>query len=326
MDLARQLVQDDLAVIALPLFLLAVGVEAAWSQRHHRGIYRLPDTLASLSMLVASGLVEILPRLGAVFVMLYLHDISPLRDVVGRQWWAWMLLFVMDDFSYYWFHRANHAIRLLWAGHVNHHSSEYLNFATALRQGVGERIHKFVFWLWLPLLGFDPAMVLIMISISLFYQFWIHTQAVERLPSWIEAVFNTPSHHRVHHASNVRYLDRNHGGVLIIWDRLFGTFAPERDEEPVVYGLTHNIGTHSPLRVLLHEYQAIWRDLKRSSRWRDRWRYLLLAPGWSHDGKDERAVSLRRQGAAALRQQGAAALRQQGAAALRQQGAAALRR
>jgi sterol desaturase/sphingolipid hydroxylase (fatty acid hydroxylase superfamily) len=300
-EIATQLVQDDLAIIALPLFGLAVVVEAIWAQLNHRRIYRLPDTLASLSMLVASALVEILPRLGAVVVMVYLHDISPLRDVIGRQWWAWLLLFVMDDFSYYWFHRANHAVRLLWAGHVNHHSSEYLNFATALRQGVGERIHKFVFWLWLPLLGFDPAMVLIMISISLFYQFWIHTQAVGRLPRWIEAVFNTPSHHRVHHGSNVRYLDRNHGGVLIIWDRLFGTFAPEREEEPVIYGLTHNIGSYNPLRVLLHEYQAIWRDLKRCRRWQDRWRYLLLAPGWSHDGEDQRASFLRRQGAAALR-------------------------
>jgi hypothetical protein len=145
----------------------------------------------------------------ALAIMVQLHDISPLRDVVKHQWWAWVLLFFLDDLTFYWFHRSNHEVRLLWAGHVNHHSSQYFNFGTALRQGVGERLHKFLFWLWLPLLGFDPAMIITMISISLFYQFWIHTRAVDKLHPWFEAVFNTPSHHRVHHGSNVRYLDRN---------------------------------------------------------------------------------------------------------------------
>jgi sterol desaturase/sphingolipid hydroxylase (fatty acid hydroxylase superfamily) len=290
----ESLLRDDLSLIALPVFLLAIAAEALWSRLRQRGLYRWPDTLASLSMLVAAGAAELLPRLAAIAAMTYLHELSPLRDLVGRQWWAWLLLFLLDDFSYYWFHRANHQVRLLWAGHVNHHSSEYLNFATALRQGVGERFHKFLFWLWLPLLGFDPAMILIMVSLSLFYQFWIHTQLIGRLPRWVEAVFNTPSHHRVHHGANVSYLDRNHGGVLIIWDRLFGTFAAESDEDPVVYGLTHNIRTFQPLRVLLHEYQAVWQDVRRCDRWSDRWRYLLLAPGWSHDGEDQRAAALRR--------------------------------
>ena len=182
---------------------------------------------------------------------------------------------------------------MLWAGHVNHHSSQYLNFGTALRQGVGERVHKFLFWLWLPLLGFDPAMIITMISINLFYQFWVHTQAVRRLPGWVEFIFNTPSHHRVHHGSNVRYLDCNHGGVLIIWDRLFGTFSPELDSEPVVYGLTRNIDGDSVMTVLGHEYAAIWRDVRRAERWGDKLRYLLLAPGWSHDSEDKRARVLR---------------------------------
>ena len=244
-------------------------------------------------MMVLAALVELLPRLLAVALMVQLHDISPLRDIVGRQWWAWLLLFLLDDFTYYWFHRANHEIRLFWAGHVNHHSSQFMNFGTALRQGVGERVHKYVFWLWLPLLGFDPAMIITMISISLFYQFWIHTKAVGKLHPWIEAVFNTPSHHRVHHGSNVSYLDCNHGGILIIWDRLFGTFSPELDTEPVAYGLTTNLGTDNPLVVLSHEYRAIARDLGRAGNYRDRLRYLFLAPGWSHDGPDKRARVLR---------------------------------
>jgi sterol desaturase/sphingolipid hydroxylase (fatty acid hydroxylase superfamily) len=294
----QEFLQNDLTLFALPLYFLAIGLEVWFARRNALSWYRARDTLASLSMLVLSGMVEILPRLAALAIMVYLHEISPLRDVVQHQWWAWVLLFFLDDFSYYWFHRSNHEVRLFWAGHVNHHSSEYLNFGTALRQGVGERVHKYLFWLWLPLLGFDPAMIITMISISLFYQFWIHTRAVGKLHPWIEAVFNTPSHHRVHHASNVRYLDRNHGGVLIIWDRLFGTFSQEREDEPVVYGLTTNIHTDNPWQVLTHEYRAIARDLKRCDNWRDRWRYLLLAPGWSHDGPDKRADTLRSKAAA----------------------------
>lgn len=291
--MVEEILQDDLSLLAVPLYLAAILAEALYSRRHHLNRYRLTDTLASLSMLVASGIVELLPRLLALLIFFQLHELSPLKDVIGRQWWAWLLLFLLDDFTYYWFHRANHEVRLLWAGHVNHHSSQYLNFGTALRQGVGERLHKFLFWLWLPLLGFDPAMIITVIGINLFYQFWIHTQAVGKLHPWIEAVFNTPSHHRVHHGSNVRYLDRNHGGVLIIWDRLFGTFSEERDDEPVVYGLTTNIDSDNPWTVLSHEYRAIGRDLRRAGTWGERLRYLLLAPGWSHDGPDKRASVLR---------------------------------
>jgi sterol desaturase/sphingolipid hydroxylase (fatty acid hydroxylase superfamily) len=291
--MVEEILQDDVSLFAVPLYLAAVLLEAWHARRHHLNRYRLGDTLASLSMLLASAIVELLPRIVALIIFFQLYELSPLKDVIGRQWWAWLLLFLLDDFTYYWFHRANHEVRLFWAGHVNHHSSRYMNFGTALRQGVGERVHKFLFWLWLPLLGFDPAMIITVIGISLFYQFWIHTQAVGKLHPWIEAVFNTPSHHRVHHGSNVRYLDRNHGGVLIIWDRLFGTFSEERDDEPVVYGLTTNIESDNPWTVLSHEYRAIGRDLRRAKTWGERLRYLLLAPGWSHDGPDKRASVLR---------------------------------
>jgi len=290
----QEFLKDDLTVFAVPLYILALLLEMRFARRRGHEWYRRGDTIASLAMGGLSLLVEVLPRIAALALMVWLHEVSPLRDVVGRQWWAWLLLFLLDDFSYYWFHRSNHEIRLFWAGHVNHHSSQYLNFATALRQGVGERIHKFLFWLWLPLLGFDPAMIITMISLSLFYQFWIHTRAVGRLHPGVEAVFNTPSHHRVHHGSNVRYLDRNHGGVLIVWDRLFGTFAPERDDDPVKYGLTTNLESDAILTVAFHEYRSIWRDFWRADNWRDRLRYLFLAPGWTHDGPDKRADTLRR--------------------------------
>ena len=170
-----------------------------------------------------------------------------------------------------------------------------MNLGTALRQGVVERVYKPIFWIWIAALGFDPAMILLMMGLNLTYQFWAHTEAVRRLPGWYEAIFNTPSHHRVHHGSNARYLDRNHAGVLIVWDKLFGTFSPEVDDEPVEYGLTTNLGTTDPWRVLVHGYTDIAKDCRRAKRWRDKLRYLVNPPGWSHDGPDKRAKTLRAQ-------------------------------
>lgn len=290
-----ELAADDLGLITLPILFLALLIEVFWSWQSQKKLYYGKDTFVSLLMLFIAALVEIFPKILAFVAFIFLHEISPLQDIVGRQWWAWILLFFLDDFSYYWFHRMNHEVRLLWAGHVVHHSSEYLNFGTALRQGVGERLHKFFFWLWLPLLGFDPLMLFTMISINLFYQFWVHTELVNKMPFWFEAVFNTPSHHRVHHASNIRYLDCNHAGVLIIWDKLFGTFSEEKDFDQPVYGLTKNIKSFNPLYVVTHEYQSIWKDVRRAKKWSDKFKYIFYAPGWSHDGKDNRAKTLRRE-------------------------------
>jgi sterol desaturase/sphingolipid hydroxylase (fatty acid hydroxylase superfamily) len=294
-QLIEQLQNDKLIPFALPVFFISILVEAFIDRQKHLNLYKGKDTLVSLSMGLFSGIVEFIPKVLAFLAFFYLHQVSPLRDVVGRQVWAWVLLFFLDDFTYYWFHRLNHEVRLFWAGHVPHHSSVQMNLGTALRQGVGERIHKFVFWLWLPLLGFDPLMVFTMISVSLLYQFFVHTELVHKLPTWIEFVFNTPSHHRVHHASNTRYLDCNHAGVLIIWDRMFGTFSEEKESEKPVYGLTVNIDTYNPALVATHEYVAILKDVQRASLLSDKLKYIFYAPGWSHDGPDKRAKTLRKQ-------------------------------
>ena len=288
------LAQDQLQFIALPIFLLAIIVEWRIDEWRHLDLYKRVDSWVSLSMLIFTGIIEFIPKLLAFIAFIYLHEISPLKDIVGRQWWAWGTLFILDDFAYYWFHRMNHEVRLFWAGHVPHHSSVKLNYATALRQGVGERIHKYFFWLWIPLLGFDPLMMFTVLSINLIYQFWVHTELVNKMHSWIEYIFNTPSHHRVHHASNVRYLDCNHAGVLILWDRIFGTFSEEKDFEKPVYGLTKNIETYNPFRVVSHEYVAIWKDVLKAPKWSDKLKYAFMAPGWSHDGKDLRAKTLRK--------------------------------
>lgn len=288
-----QLAQDNLTIIALPIFLLVVIAEMYYDKYKSLELYKTKDTLASLSMLVITAIVEFIPKVLAFAVFYYIHEWSPLQHIVQRQWWAWIILFFLDDLAYYWFHRMNHEVRLFWAGHVSHHSSRFMNFGTALRQGAGERIHKYVFWIWIPLLGFDPLMIFTMQSLNLIYQFWVHTELVGKLHPIIEFVFNTPSHHRVHHASNYRYLDRNHAGVLIIWDRLFGTFSEEKENEKPDYGLTVNINTFHPVEIATHEYKAIWRDVARARKWTDKWSYIFKAPGWSHDGPDRRAVVLR---------------------------------
>lgn len=284
---------DHLLLFAVPVFLISIVMELVIDKRQHKGLYMGKDTMVSFSMGILSLIVEFIPKILAFIAFYYLHEISPLRDVVGRQWWAWGLLLVADDFAYYWFHRLNHEVRIFWAGHVSHHSSVHLNLGTALRQGVGERLHKFFFWMWIPLLGFDPLMIYTMMAVSLMYQFWTHTELIHRLPGWYEFIFNTPSHHRVHHASQARYLDRNHAGILIIWDRMFGTFSGELDEDKPKYGLTHNIESYNPAYVAVHEYGAIWRDVKRAEKWSDKLKYIFYPPGWSHDGPDLRAKTLR---------------------------------
>jgi len=293
LDQTLALLQDDWVLYALPLFFIALAIEWTVAWQKSLPLYHRQDFFASMGVMLITVVVDMLPKLLGVMLMFVCWQASPFQDVVTRapQWWV--LLFFLDDLTYYSFHRANHEVRLMWAGHVSHHNSQYYNYGTALRQGVGERVIKYLFWCPLALLGFDPVMIVTMMSLSLIYQFWLHTETVDRMPAWFEWLFNTPSHHRVHHASNVRYLDRNHAGVLIIWDRLFGTFSAEVPEEPVRYGLTRNIDTFNPVTASFGEYVNIGRDIRRSSGWRDALRYLFLAPGWSHDGEDKRANTLR---------------------------------
>jgi sterol desaturase/sphingolipid hydroxylase (fatty acid hydroxylase superfamily) len=293
LDQTLALLQNDWVIFAVPLFFIALVIEWTIASRKALPLYHRQDFLASMGVMGLTVVVDVVPKLLGLMLMFVCWQASPFKDIISRapHWWA--LLFFLDDLTYYAFHRANHEVRLMWAGHVSHHNSRYYNYGTALRQGVGERVIKYLFWCPLALIGFDPVMIVTMMSVSLIYQFWLHTETVGRMPSWFEWFFNTPSHHRVHHASNVRYLDRNHAGVLIIWDRIFGTFSPEVPEAPVRYGLTRNINSFNPLKVSFGEYADIIRDIRRGSGWRDTLGYLFLAPGWSHDGDDKRSNTLR---------------------------------
>jgi sterol desaturase/sphingolipid hydroxylase (fatty acid hydroxylase superfamily) len=281
---------------AIPFFVLLLAVE--WLSFRHLGDhdhdagedaprgYELTDTRTSLTMGLGNVAINVVWKFAVVAAYVALYELTPLR-IPADAWWAWVLLFFADDLAYYWFHRVSHESRVFWASHVVHHSSQHYNLSTALRQ-TWVPMTYLPFWLPLPLLGFEPWMVLLAQSWSLIYQFFLHTERVRRLPRWAEAVLNTPSHHRVHHGSNQIYLDRNYGGILVIWDRLFGTFEPEG--ERVRYGLTRNLETHNPVRVAFHEYIDLWRDVRAVPGARPKLEVLLRGPGFTPQAPPPPAV------------------------------------
>jgi sterol desaturase/sphingolipid hydroxylase (fatty acid hydroxylase superfamily) len=267
-------------LFAIPLFVLLLVLEAV-SYRFapdegERG-YLGRDTTTSLSMGLGYLVVEAGWKLVTLAAYVEIYDLTPLR-LSAHNPLTWVVLFLADDLAYYVYHRTHHEIRILWASHVVHHSSERYNLSTALRQ-TWTPFTALPFWLPLALIGIPPWLILLEQSISLIYQFFLHTERIDKLPRAFEFVFNTPSHHRVHHGSNSIYLDRNYGGILIIWDRMFGSFEPEG--ERVTYGLTKNLTTYNPLRVAFHEYSLIINDLGTATRWRDRIAHLTRGPGWS---------------------------------------------
>ncbi|GCD79403.1 sterol desaturase family protein [Schleiferia thermophila] len=266
---------------AIPGFVVLVLAELIFSELKKKHLYETKDTISSLSMGIGNVIVNLLGKAIALGVYFFIWQFRWID--LGFDWWVWCLIVLADDFTYYWYHRLSHEVRYLWASHVVHHSSRRYNLSTALRQTwTGTVSGGFLFWAWLPLVGFHPIMVLTMQSINLLYQFWIHTEVIDKLPGWFEWIFNTPSHHRVHHSSQPDYLDRNHAGIFIIWDRIFGTFVAEKQKP--VYGLTKNINTYNPLKIAFHEWADLWRDVRNAPDFKSALMYLFGPPGWSHDG------------------------------------------
>ena len=282
----------DLVELAIPAFLLLVFVEVMFDAVMRRDLYEFKDTAASLAMGIGNASVGLVAKAMVFGIFTWIHRFAVFH--IGYTWWAWVLVFFADDFSYYWFHRVSHRCRLFWASHVVHHSSQRYNLGTALRQTWTGAFMSFIFWAWMPLVGFTPLMVMTMQSISLIYQFWIHTEVVGRM-GVLEQVLNTPSHHRVHHGSNPQYIDRNHAGMLIVWDRLFGTF--EREKERCIYGLTTNIGTYNPVRIAFHEWVEMWRDVRTAPTLYDKVLYVFGNPGWKQIRTQERPQALQASGA-----------------------------
>lgn len=283
----------NLILFAIPFFVLAMLLELYVTTKQNIKTYEKKDAFSSIAMGLGNVIIGFISK-ALVFGAFYLIYENFKLFTIPVVWWSFILIFFADDFSYYWFHRISHECRLFWASHVVHHSSQHYNLSTALRQTWSGSFYSFIFWLWMPLVGFHPGMILLQMSISLLYQFWIHTEAIDKMPRWFEEIFNTPSHHRVHHGSNPLYLDRNHAGILIIWDKLFGTFQPEIKDEKVVYGLTSNINTYNPIKIAFHEWIAIFKDTFTGSKpLKARWQYLIKPPGWKHDGSGKISADLR---------------------------------
>ncbi len=278
---------------AIPIFLSFILLELGMMHLRRRAGrqdfmgYERSDAAASLSMgignlVVTAGWKTL--SLGILYLFYSFH----LFELDVTAWWYWLLLVIAEDFTYYWFHRFGHRTRMGWAAHVNHHSSVYFNYSTALRQSWTSPFFHTWFLIPLVLLGFEPLTIVLAHAANLLYQFWVHTEMVGKMPRWFEAVMNTPSHHRVHHGANDEYVDRNYAGIFIIWDRLFGTFEPENAK--VVYGLRKEFTSRNPLWIAFHEWAALFQHVSAARHWKNKLLYFVMPPAW--DPQDETELHL----------------------------------
>lgn len=300
---------NDPALYAIPGFVLFILAEFFLHYRKKHLVTQTfyKDAASSLGLGIGSAILDIGIKAIAIGYLLWFYQFrifdnlgpSTIQEFGSWQWhknhlYVWIIGFVLQDFIFYWYHRFAHEIRLFWAAHVNHHSSEYMHYSTALRQSWLELLFKDAFYIPMAILGFHPLMILTMYQFNLIYQFLPHTEAIKRLPKWYEFIFNSPAHHRVHHSSEIKYLDKNYAGIFIIWDRLFGTFKDEDEEKFPVYGITTNIHTNNLLKITFHEVINIWNDVKRAPTFKAKLNYIFQSPGWSHDGEDQRAKTLQK--------------------------------
>ncbi len=266
----------DYIALAIPLFFLLMGMELAWSAWSGRKVYRFNDFVANMGCGIGSQIVGAFTKAGIFAVYLAVYD-NWRFFTVENSVLTWIATFLLIDLLYYWFHRLSHEVNFLWAAHIVHHQSEEYNLSVALRQSWWQGLFSFWFYIPVALLGVHPLTIVTVGAFVTLNQFWIHTKAVKTLGP-LEWLFNTPSHHRVHHGSDPKYIDRNHAGTLIIWDKLFGTFQQE-EEEPI-YGITTPLNTWDPLKANFHYYQDLFALAKKSSRWPDKIRVFLKPPGW----------------------------------------------
>ena len=282
-------------LISIPVYAILIGTEILLSNWQNRKSYTLKDTLQNIYLTLTNAGLDIFLRWAfyvSVLSWAFQHQFYRIEN--GYAYWC--ALFLLEDFAFYIEHRIDHYCRVFWAVHVTHHSSEEFNLSTGFRSSVLQPVYRFVYFIPVALLGFHPLDIVFMYSITQTYGILVHTQYIKKMPRWFETFFVSPSHHRVHHASNVIYLDKNMGMCLIIWDKLFGSFQEEIKEEPVKYGLTktvENIG--HPLRLIFHEWKDIGRDLNKKLPLITKLKYLFLPPGWSHNGSSKTASQMRKQ-------------------------------
>ena len=287
-----ELHQQILLLFSIPIYAVLIPLEIFLSHFHGWRFYSLKETLMNIYMNVANAGVDLLLR-GVALAVLMLFS----KYRVQIDWHPavyWVLLFLCEDIMFWLEHYVDHSVRVFWAVHVTHHSSEEYNLTTGFRSSVLMPFYRFLYFIPLALIGFRPVDILFMYAITQVYGIIVHTQAIKKLPRWIEFIFVTPSHHRVHHASNIPYLDKNMGMVLIIWDRMFGTFAEEMDNEPPKYGITTPLDNpYHPVKAVFHEWQHIAQDMKQDVSFKDKLKYLFYVPGWSHDGSRKTTKQMR---------------------------------
>ncbi|MBO0323307.1 sterol desaturase family protein [Muricauda sp. CAU 1633] len=283
-------------VYGVPVFIAFILFELTYSKAHGDDhLYEWKDLAASGFMGIGSAILG--PLFKVAFAIVFFEAVyelcNPMVNGVrqnflgyesfGYAWYVWLLCQLADDFTYYWFHRANHEIRLLWAAHIVHHSSDNFNLGTAIRNGWFTILYKPFFYAWMVAIGFPPEMVVVCLGIEALWQFQLHSQYIPKL-GFFEKIFNTHTMHQVHHAQNVEYLDKNHGGFLNIFDKMFGTWKELDDDIDVKYGVIHSPNSFNPMVILTHEFKDIWNDVKKADKLSHKLMYIFGPPGWSHDG------------------------------------------
>ncbi|MFS8082603.1 MAG: sterol desaturase family protein [Ginsengibacter sp.] len=287
--------EQILILISTPIYLVIIGLEILLSHWHLKRFYTVKDTLTNVYLSLLNGGIDLLFRAVYVVILSFFYNYH-FFDPSFNPIFYWVALFFLEDLAFYLEHRVDHYCRFFWAVHVTHHSSTHFNLTTGFRSSVLQPLYRFIYFIPLVFLGFAPIDIVFMYSLTQIYGILVHTQYIKKMPSWFEAVFVTPSHHRVHHANNIRYLDKNMGMVLIIWDRLFGTFQKEESNEPVKYGLTYELSKPNDVSdIVFHEWKKLVDDLKRPLPFSVKLKYLFKAPGWSHDGSSKTAKQLQRE-------------------------------
>lgn len=267
-------------LLAIPFFFLLIGLELLIGHLRKKKWYRFNDAITNLNIGIGQQAVNLMFKALLLGAYVYIQQ-NWAFFYIGPSVWSFLACLVLFDFFFYWAHRWSHEINFFWGAHVVHHSSEEYNLSVALRQSWFHNLIAFFIFLPIPFLGFDPIPFFAAAAVQTLYQFWIHTKAINKFPRWFEYIFNTPSHHRVHHGINPKYIDKNHAGMFMIWDRLFGTFQAE-EEEPT-YGITTQLKSWNPAWANFHYYVEMWQAAKRMSNWKDRLRVIFARPGWLPD-------------------------------------------
>jgi sterol desaturase/sphingolipid hydroxylase (fatty acid hydroxylase superfamily) len=265
-------------VLSIPVYFILIGIELVVARFTDKDLYKFPDAIANIGCGITSQLSGLFLTIFGIGIYEFLFSNFALFKVDSDAWWYWVVLVLLVDLAYYWAHRMSHEINLFWGGHVVHHQSEEYNFSVALRQSSLQVVWTFAFSLPIAFLGFSTMHFALISAFNTLYQFWIHTETIGKFPRWIEFIFNTPSHHRVHHGRDPKYIDKNHAGSLIIWDRMFGTFQEE--EEHPTYGITKPINSWNPLFANVSHYVSMTEDLRQITGWKDKIKYLFMKPGW----------------------------------------------